>query len=36
VSKVVLDVIPPLTLVALRFSLTALVLFAAVRITRAK
>lgn len=35
VSKVVLDVIPPLTLVALRFSLTALVLFAAVRFTRA-
>lgn len=30
-----LDVIPPLTLVALRFSLTAVVLFAAMRITRA-
>jgi drug/metabolite transporter (DMT)-like permease len=35
VSKVVLDVIPPLTLVALRFSLTAFVLFAALRISRA-
>jgi drug/metabolite transporter (DMT)-like permease len=35
VSKVVLDVIPPLTLVALRFSLTAVVLFAVMRITRA-
>jgi drug/metabolite transporter (DMT)-like permease len=36
VSKVVLDSIPPLTLVAIRFGLCSVVLFAALRLTKAK